>query len=111
MATSIIASLNTVCVKGRGTSGPTSNVGGTIEETAEEIRGRGGKAIPVPCDHAKEDDVKKVFDKIEKENGKLDVLVNNAYSAVNVSIPTEPLRLHTETSGYSLSITNYIAFG
>ena len=38
------------------------------------------------CDHSKDDQVKAVFDRIIKEQGKLDVLVNNAYSAVNVSV-------------------------
>ena len=60
-------------------------VGGTLKETAEEIDSRGGKGVPVVCDHSKDDQVKAVFDRIKKEQGKLDVLVNNAYSAVNVS--------------------------
>ena len=59
-------------------------VGGTLKETAEEIDSRGGKGVPVVCDHSKDDQVKAVFDRIKKEQGKLDVLVNNAYSAVNV---------------------------
>ena len=60
-------------------------MGGTLKETAEEIDSRGGKGVPVVCDHSKDDQVKAVFDRIIKEQGKLDVLVNNAYSAVNVS--------------------------
>ena len=57
-----------------------------MKETAEEIDSRGGKGVPVVCDHSKDDQVKAVFDRIIKEQGKLDVLVNNAYSAVNVSV-------------------------
>ncbi|KAE9549906.1 hypothetical protein FO519_006890 [Halicephalobus sp. NKZ332] len=45
---------------------------------------KGGKGIAVFCDHSDPKDIKKLFDKIEKENnGQLDLLVNNAYAAVN----------------------------
>ena len=38
------------------------------------------------CDHGKDDQVEKVFEKIKNEqNGKLDILVNNAYAGVSVS--------------------------
>ncbi|KAH7724967.1 Dehydrogenase/reductase SDR family member 1 [Aphelenchoides avenae] len=54
-----------------------------LEETAKEVTARGGKGIAVFCDHSSIEDVKKLFDQIEKEqNGRLDILVNNAYSAV-----------------------------
>jgi NAD(P)-dependent dehydrogenase (short-subunit alcohol dehydrogenase family) len=48
-----------------------------------QIESRGGKAIPVACDHNKDAEVDKVFEQIEKEQGRLDILVNNAYSAVD----------------------------
>jgi dehydrogenase/reductase SDR family protein 1 len=39
----------------------------------------------VYCDHADEKDIKALFDKIAADNnGQLDILVNNAYAAVNV---------------------------
>ena len=39
------------------------------------------------CDHSKDADIEKLFERVKREqNGRLDVLVNNAYSAVNVSI-------------------------
>ena len=38
------------------------------------------------CDHSKDEEVKRLFEKIEQEqDGRLDVLVNNAYAGVNVS--------------------------
>ena len=38
---------------------------------------------PVSVDHSKEDEIKKLFDKVAfGENGQLDILVNNAYAAV-----------------------------
>lgn len=73
------------CSKGRSSTAATQGVGGTLKETANEIDSRGGKGVPVVCDHTKDDQVKAVFDQIKSEHGKLDVLVNNAYSAVNVS--------------------------
>ena len=45
-----------------------------------------GKCIPVKCDHGSDEEVKELFDKVSKEqNGRLDVLVNNAYAGVQVS--------------------------
>jgi len=50
------------------------------------FRGSTGKCIPVRCDHSKDSDVEAAFKRIEREqNGRLDLLVNNAYSAVTVS--------------------------
>ena len=43
--------------------------------------------IPVQCDHTKDEDIQKVFERIKKEqHGKLDLLVNNAFSAISVSV-------------------------
>ena len=42
--------------------------------------------IPVQCDHEKPEQVKALFDRIEKdEKGQLDILVNNAYKGGDVS--------------------------
>ena len=42
--------------------------------------------IPVQCDHENPEQVKELFDRINKdEKGQLDILVNNAYKGVNVS--------------------------
>lgn len=60
-------------------------MGGTLKETADEITNRGGKGIPVACDHSKDEEIKQLFDRIKREQGRLDVLVNNAYSAVQVT--------------------------
>jgi len=57
----------------------------TLEKTASEITQRGGRGIAVYCDHSDSNDIKQLFDRIEKEqNGQLDILINNAYSAVNL---------------------------
>jgi NAD(P)-dependent dehydrogenase (short-subunit alcohol dehydrogenase family) len=71
----------TVVVTGRSVRGQptTDNLPGTIEETAEEVTRRGGKGIALRCDHADEADVQLLFQKIRDEQGRLDILVNNAW--------------------------------
>ncbi|MFQ5980381.1 MAG: glucose 1-dehydrogenase [Candidatus Heimdallarchaeota archaeon] len=49
-----------------------------IKEVEEEIRQTGGKALAVPCDVSKEEDVKGVVQETLQEFGKIDILVNNA---------------------------------
>lgn len=51
---------------------------GTVSETAQKINDLGGKGIPVVCDHADDASVARVFEQIMDEQGRLDVLVNNA---------------------------------
>ncbi|XP_071172545.1 dehydrogenase/reductase SDR family member 1-like [Mytilus edulis] len=74
----------TVYITGRTLTSPEDDpVGGSLTETAKEIEERGGKCIPVQCDHSKDSDVEELFSRVAKEqDGRLDVLVNNAYSAV-----------------------------
>jgi dehydrogenase/reductase SDR family member 1 len=52
---------------------------GTIEETPAEIAKVGGHGIAVFCNHANDDQVKQLFARVEREHGRLDVLVNNAF--------------------------------
>jgi len=55
-----------------------------LDDCAKEIKERGGSPIPVTMDHGNDADVEKLFERIKSEqNGKLDVLVNNAYAGVN----------------------------
>lgn len=57
---------------------------GSLEETVEEINGRGGRGVAVQVDHTKDKEIEELFNKIKREqNGQLDVLVNNAYSGVS----------------------------
>jgi len=49
----------------------------TIDETAETIAAAGGTAIPVRVDHANESDVEAFFGRVDREHGRLDVLVNS----------------------------------
>jgi dehydrogenase/reductase SDR family member 1 len=56
---------------------PTATTPG-LRTTAAEIDELGGRAIPVQCDHADDAQVMALFDRIGKEHGALDILVNNA---------------------------------
>lgn len=51
---------------------------GTIGETAARVTELGGKGIAVACDHSNDEDVARVFEQIKAEQGRLDLLVNNA---------------------------------
>ena len=54
-------------------------VPGSIDETAQEVTRAGGRGIAVRCDHADADDVAALFRRVEQEQGRLDLLVNNAW--------------------------------
>ena len=51
----------------------------TIEETAEMMAARGGVGIPVQVDHTVEEQVEALFARVKKEQGRLDVLVNDVW--------------------------------
>lgn len=51
---------------------------GTVAQTAAEVTAAGGKGIAVICDSADDAAVADLFAQIEKEQGRLDILVNNA---------------------------------
>lgn len=74
----------TVYITGRTLKSSTSDVGGSLEETADAIRKAGGNPIPVVVDHTQEAEVVELFNRVQREQkGRLDLLVNNAYSAVS----------------------------
>ena len=52
---------------------------GTIYQTAEEITNLGGKGIAVRCDHLEDEEVKELFQRIQSEQNRLDILVNNVW--------------------------------
>src|SRR6476659_9535124 len=49
----------------------------TIDETAEMINAAGGVAIPLRVDHTVESDVEALFARVDREHGRIDVLVNS----------------------------------
>jgi len=71
----------TVYVTARSTAtGPTTeDLPGTIEETAATVTARGGIGVAVRCDHTDESAVVALFERIRREQGRLDLLVNNVW--------------------------------
>ena len=72
----------TVYVTGRSVRGgkpTTANAVGNIDETAEMVTAGGGTGVPVQCDHAVDSEVEALFERVEQEQGRLDLLVNNVW--------------------------------
>ena len=69
----------TVYCTGRSVRGEPSPYGRpeTIDETAEMITAEGGDAVAVQVDHTLESQVNRLFARVERERGQLDVLVNS----------------------------------
>lgn len=67
-----------VYVTGRSQREGDAPLPGTVFATAEAITRRGGIGIAVVCDHSDDAQVENLFQKIISEQGRLDILVNNA---------------------------------
>jgi NAD(P)-dependent dehydrogenase (short-subunit alcohol dehydrogenase family) len=70
-----------VYVTGRSVRGEpsTEDLPGTIQDTAEAVTARGGRGIPIRCDHTVDSDVEALFARVRQIQGRLDILVNNAW--------------------------------
>jgi NAD(P)-dependent dehydrogenase (short-subunit alcohol dehydrogenase family) len=69
----------TVYVTGRSRQGDRPHpLGGTVHATADAVTHAGGSGVAVCCDHSDDDDVRRLFDRVNEEQGRLDILVNNA---------------------------------
>jgi NAD(P)-dependent dehydrogenase (short-subunit alcohol dehydrogenase family) len=74
----------TVYVTGRSENEGDGEVPGTIHATAREVTEAGGQGIAVKCDHADDAQVKALVDRVIAEQGRIDILVNNACWQGNV---------------------------
>jgi NAD(P)-dependent dehydrogenase (short-subunit alcohol dehydrogenase family) len=70
----------TVYVTGRTVTSGTHPLPGTIAVTAADCDLRGGTGVAVQVDHAHDDQVAALFERVEREQGRLDILVNNAFA-------------------------------
>lgn len=68
----------TVYVTGRSQTADASRLGGTIHDTAAEVTAAGGRGVAFPCDHGDDSSVRALFAAVERDEGRLDILVNNA---------------------------------
>lgn len=73
----------TVYITGRTTRNEISEYGRpeTIEETADLVNNLGGIGIAVQVDHLIHEQVQSLIEKIEKEHGKLDILINDIWGS------------------------------
>jgi NAD(P)-dependent dehydrogenase (short-subunit alcohol dehydrogenase family) len=88
----------TVYVTGRSQREGDASMPGTIHATAEAVTQAGGTGIAVRCDHGDDAQVAALFGQVEREQGRLDILVNNAAAITDeLSMPgnfwEKPLKL------------------
>jgi NAD(P)-dependent dehydrogenase (short-subunit alcohol dehydrogenase family) len=74
-----------VYVTGRSEVDGDGEVAGTIHATASEVDAAGGKGIAVRCDHADDTQVQALVERVIAEQGRVDILVNNACAISDAS--------------------------
>lgn len=94
----------TVYVTGRTTRTQRSeyNRPETIEETAELVTEAGGIGIAVPTDHLVEAQVQALAEKIEAEQGRLDILVNDIWGSEHLVGWGKPIWQQSLADGFRL---------
>src|SRR4051812_21273565 len=94
----------TVYATGRTTREQRSEVGRpeTIEETAELVSAAGGEGIPVQVDHLDPAQVSALVERIDSEQGRLDVLVNDIWGSEHLFEFDSPLWEHDLDNGLRL---------
>jgi NAD(P)-dependent dehydrogenase (short-subunit alcohol dehydrogenase family) len=71
----------------------------TIEETAELATAAGGKGIAVQVDHLKPEAVKALVERIRREEGRLDILVNDIWGGEKLFEWNKPVWEHNLENG------------
>lgn len=80
----------TVYITGRTVTPGSNPLPGTVGETAAEVDRRGGRGIAVAVDHAQDEQVEALFEQVRQEQGRLDLLVNNAFALPDTLTDPEP---------------------
>lgn len=80
----------TVYVTGRSQREGDAPLPGTVHATAEAVTAVGGRGIAVHCDHADDGQVRQLFEQVREEQGRVDILVNNATSLHDALTDTGP---------------------
>lgn len=101
IAVELGAAGTTVYVTGRSTRAQQSEYARpeTIEETAELVTANGGKGIAVQVDHLVADDVRGLVERIRKEQGRLDILVNDIWGGEKLFEWDKPVWEHNLDNG------------
>ncbi|MDR6549871.1 SDR family oxidoreductase [Paenibacillus qinlingensis] len=94
----------TVYVTGRTTRAQRSeyNRPETIEETAELVNDAGGVGIAVQVDHLDRDQVQALIARIESEQGRLDILVNDVWGSEYLTEWNVPVWEHSLDKGFRM---------
>ncbi|RJL24259.1 SDR family oxidoreductase [Bailinhaonella thermotolerans] len=94
----------TVYVTGRTTRGQRSEYDRpeTIEETAELVTAAGGEGIAVQVDHLDHARVRDLVERIDRDHGRLDVLVNDVWGGEKLAEWDTPLWEHDLDAGLRL---------
>ncbi|MER6128777.1 SDR family oxidoreductase [Streptomyces sp. NPDC001795] len=74
----------------------------TIEDTAELVTAAGGQGIAVPTDHLAAAEVRSLVDRIEDEQGRLDILVNDIWGGEKLFEWDRPVWEHDLDKGLHL---------
>jgi dehydrogenase/reductase SDR family protein 1 len=71
----------TVYVTGRSEAGgaATTPLPGTVQETAAEVTGQGGRGVAIACDHRDDEQTRQAVRQVVADAGRIDVLVNNVW--------------------------------
>jgi NAD(P)-dependent dehydrogenase (short-subunit alcohol dehydrogenase family) len=93
-----------VYATGRSTRAQASEVGRpeTIEETAELVQQAGGQGIAVQVDHLVPEQVEALVARIEREHGRLDILVNDVWGADRLIEWNVPVWKHPLEKGFRM---------
>lgn len=94
----------TVYITGRTTRNEISEYGRpeTIQETAELVNELGGLGIPVQVDHLIHEQVHSLIERIEKEQGRLDILVNDIWGGEYLAEWNTPIWEHSLEKGFRM---------
>ncbi|UAL50660.1 SDR family oxidoreductase [Bacillus sp. CMF21] len=94
----------TVYITGRTTRNQISEYGRpeTIEETAELVTDLGGIGIPVQVDHLVHEQVESLLKRIEMEQGRLDILVNDIWGGEYLTEWNSPVWQQSLDKGFRL---------
>ncbi len=74
----------------------------TIEETAEQVTAAGGEGIAVQVDHLESAQVAALVERLDREQGRLDVLVNDVWGAEGLFAWNRPVWEHDLADGLRL---------
>lgn len=85
---------------------------GTVQDSADAVSAAGGHGIAVCCDHGDDEQVRALLARIDAEQGRLDILVNNALTIDDTLIDPGPFWSKPASQADILGVglrSNYIA--